>query len=325
MRLLERLRHSPAAVHLAPRTGDAPISVVVPLYQHARYVTAALRSVLGQRAAPSEILVIDDGSHDDGASVAERALRGVRPARVLRQANRGAAATINAAVELAASDWIAVLNSDDLFLPDKLARCQHLIALEPAAELIAGGIRLIDATGEPLASGVAADWLTRARDFALRVAHPPLALLNENFVATTSNMVFTRALWQRLGGFAPLRYCHDLDFLLRAFAHGRVAIDAAEPHVLYRVHAANTIGEDIRAVRVELAAVIAEAMRALGPRLLPENESAGFAAFCEFLRNKAVSDLVLYFATLRGRFADAHAFYRYVTAEPQRRRFMDAC
>lgn len=325
MKLLDRLRGAPDAVRLAPRAGDVPISVVVPLYQHAPYIAAALRSVLAQTAPAQEILVIDDGSRDGGAEVAERTLRGVTPARVLRQPNCGAAATLDAAVGQAASDWIAVLNSDDLFAPEKLALCQRAMAADPAAALIVGGIALIDAAGRTLTSGVAADWLARAQDFAARTAHPPLALLNENFVATTSNMVFTRALWRRLGGFAPLRYCHDLDFLLRAFADARVTIDTAAPHVLYRVHAANTIGEDVRGVRVELAAVIAEALHTLGPRLLPADDTAGFAAFRAFLRNKALSDLVLYFTALRGRFAGAHDFYRHVTAEPQRGRFLDAC
>ena len=80
---------------------------------------------------------------------------------------------------------------------------------------------------------------------------------------------------------------------------------------------------DVRGVRVELAAVIAEALTGLGPRLLPADAAGGLSAFREFLRNKALSDLVLYFVALRGTFADAHAFYRHVTAEPQRRRFME--
>lgn len=322
MSLLDRLRGATGPRRAAPRPGDVPVSVVVPLYQHARYVGAALESVLAQTAPPQEIIVLDDGSTDDGAAVAERALRGVAGAQVLRQENRGAAETINAAVARAGNDWLAVLNSDDLFAPDKLAACQRILAGQPDTALIAGRIALIDQGGRALRSGVAADWLARAHDFAARAAHPPLALLNENFVATTSNMVFSRALWQRLGGFAPLRYCHDLDFLLRAFASAPVAIDAAE-HVRYRVHAANTIGEDVRGVRVELAAVIAEALTGLGPRLLPADAAGGLSAFREFLRNKALSDLVLYFVALRGTFADAHAFYRHVTAEPQRRRFME--
>lgn len=325
MKLLERLRGTaPAPRALMPRPGDVAISVVVPLYQHARYVAAALASVLAQEAPPREILVIDDGSTDDGARVAERALAGIAATRVLRQDNRGAAATLNEAVRLAESDWIAVLNSDDLFVPGKLVTCQRLIAEQPDTALLAGGITLIDEKGHALTAGIAADWMRRARDFAARAGHPPLALLNENFVATTSNIVFRRALWQRLGGFAPLRYCHDLDFLLRGWAATPLVI-VEEALVQYRVHARNTIGEDIRGVRLELAAVIAEAMHVLGPRLLPGTADAGFALFAEFLRNKALTDLVTYFTVLRGQFADAHAFYRHVTAEPQRGRFMAAC
>ncbi len=311
----------PRAAPAMPRAGDVPVSVVVPLYNHARYIEAALASVFAQTAPPTEIVLIDDGSDDSGLAIAERMLRDVPAAQVLRQDNRGAHATLNRAIALCTGELVAVLNSDDRFLPGKLAFCQESAAATPPPVLIAGRVTLSDAAGRLLEQGIAADWLRRAHAFLARSALPQLALLNENFVATTSNMVFARTLWERAGGFAALRYCHDVDFLMQAFAAGPVTLDARE-HVLYRVHAANTIGEDVQAVRLELAAVIAETIAAAPAHLLPRDDAESFGAFQEFLRNKGLSDLVLHLLALRGRFTDRHAFYRHILATPQRDRFL---
>lgn len=304
------------------RAGDVAISVVVPLYNHAPYIAAALASVLAQSVAAHEIVVIDDGSTDDGAAIAERALRHTPGARVLRQDNRGAHAALNAAVEMTSGAWIAVLNSDDLFVAEKLSFCQEIIAADPALDLIAGGIGLIGGDGRRLREGPAVDWLRRAHAFAAAVRHPVLALLNENFVATTSNIVFTRALWQRLGGFVPLRYCHDLDFLMRAMAGGRVRLDTVREHVQYRVHETNTIAEERTGVDVELAAVMATALRMHGGAALPDDGNDGFAPFMDVARNKGLSDIVLYFMLLQDRLSDPHAFYRHTTAEAPLHRYV---
>ncbi len=302
--------------------GAVAISVVIPLYNHQRYVRAALASVLGQTIPPCDIVVIDDGSHDKGADAAQTMLRGMANAQVVRQDNQGAHATLNRAIGLARGDYIAVLNSDDLFPAGKLARCQEMLAASPRPMLIAGRVGLIDAQGRRQSKGVAVEWLARAHGFAQRSGLAQLALLNENHVATTSNLVFSRDLWTTAGGFAPLRYCHDLDFLMQGFAHGTVAIDTEHEHVLYRVHPANTIAEGIEGVRLELAAVIADTLVTQGKRVLPTDDNGSFAAFGEFLRNKALSDLALYFTTLRPRFADRDAFYRFATTDPARARFI---
>lgn len=321
MPLQRLLGPRPRAAPATPRLGDVPVSVVVPLYNHARYIAAALASVFAQTAPPTEIILVDDGSDDGGLAIAERLLRDVPAAQVLRQDNRGAHATLNRAIALCAGEFVAVLNSDDRFLPEKLALCQEHAAAPPPPVLIAGRVVLSDATGRRLEGGIAADWLRRAHAFLARSALPQLALLNENFVATTSNMVFARALWERAAGFAALRYCHDLDFLMQAFATGPVVLDARE-HVLYRVHAANTIGEDVHAVRLELAAVIAETIATAPAHLLPRDDAESFTAFQDFLRNKGLSDVVLHLVALRGRFADRHAFYEHILAAPQRERFL---
>ncbi len=316
----------PARLHarLLGRGGPAaavPISVVVPLYNHAAYIGSALASVLAQSVPAHEIIVVDDGSADDGAAIAARALRHHPRAVVLRQDNRGAHAAINRAVERATGTWIAVLNSDDAFLADKLGDCQVLMAGDPTAELICGGIALVGGDGRRLHQGDAVAWLARATAAAARLQPPALALLAENFVVTTSNMVFSRGLWQRLGGFAPLRYCHDLDFLLRGLAQARAVFDLARAHVRYRVHGANTIAEDRVAVDVEIAAVLAVALRLHGAALLPDDAEEGVSAVLDMLRQRRVADLAVYFGLLHARLPEVHGFYRHVTAAARRERY----
>ncbi len=293
-----------------PRTD---IAVVVLRDNPERDVSTALRSVLAQPATPREIVVIDDGSGDNGLAVARDVLRDAADCRVRTQPNAGAHATINRAIALTEAPFVAVLNSDDVFVPEKLAWCQEIFAAAPDTDLIAGRAALIGERGEALWHGASAEWLARAHDFADRAGLDQLALLHENHVASTSNMVFRRALWQRVGGFAALRYCHDLDFLMRAYDQGHVWLDRARVHVHYRVHAANTIGEDERVIRVELAAVIAATLCQSGPRLLPE-DATGLAAFMELARAKKLSDLVLYFCAIFPRFADRDAFLTFATA-----------
>ena len=76
-------------------------------------------------------------------------------------------------------------------------------------------------------------------------------LANQNFIATTSNMLFSKRLYQKIGGFRDYRYVHDWDFALRAALLGNVLF---LPQILvrYRTHASNTIKEDGSAVTTEV-------------------------------------------------------------------------
>jgi glycosyltransferase involved in cell wall biosynthesis len=307
----------PAAAAPRPATD---IAVVVPLYNHARYVAAALHSLIAQTAPPCETVLIDDGSTDNGLALAQEVLSRVENCRVLTQPNAGAHAAINRAIALTEAPYVAVLNSDDLFEPEKLHWCQEIFSADAEVDLIAGRIAPIGERGEALTHGVTADWLARAESFAARSGLEQLALLHENFVATTSNIVVSRNLWERIGGFAALRYCHDLDFLMRAFDRGKVVLDRQRVHVRYRVHGRNTIAEDVRGVRVELAAVIAATLCESGARLLPDGEAA-FTAFMDFLAAKSLSDLVLYFMAMFSRFDTRGSFLQFATADANRAAF----
>jgi len=297
------------------------ISVVIPLYNHASYIEAALDSALRQTSPADEIILVDDGSADDGAARAEKMLAGVPKARVIRQRNSGADATLNRLIEIASGDFIAVLNSDDVFAPGKLARCRDLIARRAEIDLICGRIGIIDEKGVRATTGTTVDWLARAAAFRARCGSPRLSLLNENDVATTSNMVFSRALWRTCGGFQPLRYCHDLDFLMTAFRHGRVEIDLECEHIQYRVHPENTIKERLDLIRLEIAAVLACALHDGITDLTPQGD---FRLLGEMLKSKNVSHLIGVLAAMRAQVETRRAFYESIADQGLRERLIEA-
>ena len=102
------------------------VSVVIPSYNHEKYVRAAIESVLTQSFQDFEILVTDDGSVD--RTVAEvQAIADPRLSLVVLPRNGGACAAINASIRRASGEYIAILNSDDVFLPGKLTKQVHYL------------------------------------------------------------------------------------------------------------------------------------------------------------------------------------------------------
>jgi glycosyltransferase involved in cell wall biosynthesis len=102
-----------------PSAGEHSVSVVIPAYNSARTLGRTLESVISQTFPPLEILVVDDGSGDDTAAVAEAF---GPPVRVIRKLNGGPASARNLGVHQARGHWIAFLDADDQWIPTKLER-----------------------------------------------------------------------------------------------------------------------------------------------------------------------------------------------------------
>src|SRR3954469_17155942 len=101
-----------------------PVSVVIPAYRRAAMAERAVRSAFAQRRPPAEVIVVDDASGDDTAARVEAA--GARV--VVHDRNRGRGAARNSGLRAAANDWVALLDSDDAWLPE------HLTTLWPARD-----------------------------------------------------------------------------------------------------------------------------------------------------------------------------------------------
>ncbi|CAG0989988.1 Putative glycosyltransferase EpsH [Burkholderiales bacterium] len=221
-----------------PEDGAHGVSVVMPVYNHERYLGRALASLAAQTLAPCELVAVDDGSSDAGDAVIERFARTAPfPVTLARQRNRGAHVALNRGLALARGRTIALLNSDDEFHPRRLERLSAV--LDDATGFAFSDAELIDDEGRP-AHGADADSLRAA--IARANAHATIVetLLARNVAISTGNFMFGRALLDAIGGFAALEICHDWDFVLAATRHTRV-LRVAEPLYRYRLHGGNTV------------------------------------------------------------------------------------
>ena len=104
------------------------VSVVIPAYNRRATLGRCIESVLGQTEAPQAVLVVDDGSTDGTADWVRKTYPGVT---VIEQEHAGVSAARNRGIENAATDWIAFLDSDDCWMPDKLEKQMRALALNP--------------------------------------------------------------------------------------------------------------------------------------------------------------------------------------------------
>ncbi|MBT8488927.1 MAG: glycosyltransferase, partial [Gemmatimonadetes bacterium] len=257
--------HADARSSLATEAsaGRSCISVVVPAYNHERFIGRALESVQRQTLPPGEVMVVDDGSPDETAEVVEGFVgNGVR---LVRQENRGAHNALNRAIRLSRGDWIAVLNSDDAWEPERLEHA-WAVSRETGAALVLGSVRLVDDDGSAVdPTHEIARWYREARSWAEEAGSLRAVMARHNIGVTTSNFFFHRSLWRRLEGFRDYRYVHDYDFIARAMelCPGGVVYEPELGGVLYRVHAANTITDGGAAQR-ERKALMTSLARPVG-------------------------------------------------------------
>lgn len=124
------------------------ISVIIPTYNQAKYLEAAIRSVLGQTFQDFEILVVDDGSTDCTSQV----VHGVSDFRIqyIRQENQGLSAARNTGIAASTGRYLAFLDSDDIFLPTKLEHQLRFLESHPGCDLVAGGFIYIDERGDTI-------------------------------------------------------------------------------------------------------------------------------------------------------------------------------
>jgi len=203
--------------------------------------------VLSSSFSDLELVIVDDGSTDDTLQVL-RPYRTRRQVKVRTQENRGAHAALNLGLSLARGELLFVLNSDDAFHPDRVPRLVGRFHEDPGVVLAASWIEAVDAGDTSL--GVKRGRLNMppwppasAGPLLSELGELELALLETNFISTTSNVAFRRSLLDEAGlDFLPLRYTHDWEFILAACRHGRIAL-VEEPLVRYRVHDTNTIRE----------------------------------------------------------------------------------
>jgi glycosyltransferase involved in cell wall biosynthesis len=235
-----------------PDRKKARVSVVVPAYNHEHYIVEALDSIRLQSYRDIEIVVVDDGS-TDGTAEAVRRYAQTYPELNLQlvvKQNGGSHTAIEAGVSKAQGEFIAILNSDDQFAVDRIELLMEAMRRD-SADLAFSDVAFIDEKGASL-NPASLDYVAAIRekvDGAITFPSLLYACLDSNIAVSTGNFLFKRSLYDRLGGFASLKLCHDWDFLLRAQIVSRVSFVNAALYS-YRVHGHNTFS-DVQDLAVE--------------------------------------------------------------------------
>lgn len=186
----------------------APVSVIIPAFNAAATIGRALASVASQTARPDEVIIVDDGSQDQTAEIARTLARAMPDlsVRILSQPNRGAGAARNRALAEARAPYVAFLDADDEWLPEKLEASLRYLEHD-GLTLVAHNGWLVRDGGETL--------LDTARRY--RAARDNLfsGLYRRGFIATSS-VVARRDALAAAGGFdEALRTGQDFDLWLR--------------------------------------------------------------------------------------------------------------
>ncbi len=245
------------------------ISVVIPLHNKAATIGETLASVAAQTRPADEVVVVDDASSDGGGAVARAA--GLTGLRLIQrdQPGPGGYAARNAGAAAAQCRWIALLDADDLWLPEHLATAAAAIAQAPDAGCLFLGYAKTDASGRrrdrPLPE---AGWVPVDRALSHYV---------EGDLFHTNAAVIDRRLWERVGGFptrSETRRGGDSEFWLRLLiANGGACFEPAVTS-LYRSEHSGVISarnsgrrHPVRIATAELLAGAAPAQARLLRRL----------------------------------------------------------
>jgi glycosyltransferase involved in cell wall biosynthesis len=221
-------------VHTRPEAATLPVSVVIPAYNRSALAVRAVHSALAQRPhPPAEIIVVDDCSNDDTGDAARSA-----GARVIRHGeNRGEAEARNTAIRAAAHPWVALLDSDDEWLPDHLAelwrhRDRYVI---------------LGSTAMACAAHPDHDRLWGRERETSRVLRSPADLLADGNALVASSVMARRDVVMTVGGFrSDMARGADLDLWLRVLEHGNGWV-SPRVTVRYRLHEGQ-VSDDRRAM-----------------------------------------------------------------------------
>lgn len=208
------------------------VSVIMPTRNHGRFLRDSIQSVLDQAEVSLELIVIDDGSTDNTPAIAASFGSAIR---YHRQPNAGGAAALNHGLRKARGEFIAILDSDDLWLPGKLARQVRHLRKNPECFFCFGRLRYFLEPGHPLPPR----YKTADLDGTHEGAYPSLMLVRA-------------AVFTRVGLFnADLKIAYDTDWFGRAISHGYRFHHMDDLVALKRIHDSN-ISSDLAATNREL-------------------------------------------------------------------------
>ena len=205
------------------------LTVLIPAYNAARHLTAAVDSVLAQTHRDFELLVIDDGSTDETPAILGRYAQRDGRVRVVSQANAGMGRSLNRGLGLARGEWVARLDADDEMLPDRLERQVAFVNEHPGLDLTATLVNYVDGGGRVI--GRSRSELTTPQAVEAAVARNELIHVHHPAVMARRSALLAA------GGFRPEFWpADDVDLWNRLVERGCRLLVQPEHLTNYRIH-----------------------------------------------------------------------------------------
>jgi glycosyltransferase involved in cell wall biosynthesis len=254
--------------------GRALVSVVIPCYNQAHFLSEAIESVLCQGYTNVEVVVVDDGSTDNASEVASRYERaGVR---LIRQENRGRSAARNRGLDEAQGKYVVFLDSDDRLLPEALEVGVKDLEAHPACAFVFGRTSVVGTDG----SSPMTDYYGE--------------LLRGNYIGTPGAAMFRRSVFDSVGGFdTTLHAAEDYELYLRVASefpihkHGELVLD-------YREHEANTSRDSAKMLRDTLKVLHSQQKRVMGGKGYEEAYKHGISLWRRLYGNALLKDVLVH-------------------------------
>jgi glycosyltransferase involved in cell wall biosynthesis len=201
----------------------------MPAYNEERYIAEAIESVLAQSWSDFELIVLDDGSQDATRAIAESYVRRDSRVRVESHENVGIAPTLNRGFALSANEWVAMIQADDVMMPNRLEDQLTFLAAHPDLDVAAGWCKHIDSEGRIIAKGES--------PLVTQEAIQKLYAANELVAVNSSTAIVRKSAVQALGGYRPqFRVNEDVDMWNRLLEGGYKILVQPEYLVKYRIH-----------------------------------------------------------------------------------------
>lgn len=211
------------------------MSIVIPVYNGARYLCATLNSIKEQTFTDFETILVDDGSTDTTAEI----LRRYDTVRVLTTSHRGIVAALNAGIAAATSDLIVRIDADDLMAPSRLERQFAYIAAHPELGGAGSYYRIIDENGtvrgskEPTLRS-----LSELNDYIVNGGNP---------IFPHPTMIFRKSVVLSVGGYREeFRKSEDVDLFIRMIQAGQPILIQPEYLTYFRYHTTSETANSLR-------------------------------------------------------------------------------
>lgn len=253
-------------------------SVIIPCYNASRTLLDTVISVLAQTEMNWEMIIVDDGSSDRSPEIIKLLSQLDARIKLEQLPHQGVSVARNTGVRVSTGRYIAFLDADDLWLPDKLELHAKHFARQAQVGVSFARVRFMSPSGQPLAQVSAVP----------RRGLEAFSLLTENHVSTSSNIVVRREVFEAIGGFQEdMSFAEDHEWLFRVAVDGRWTVGGiAETLVHYRT-SQGSLSSDLSRMEAGWLAMLKKA-ESYAPEFLKRHRGCAEAIYYRYLARRAL-------------------------------------